>query len=510
MNIFQDGIRLYKEGRYSEAVEVLHRVVSADHDNHKAWNALGVSLSKIGDLDQSIICFENALSLLPGNEIYRRNLVKAQDKLLQIKQILPIPSGKEEGSAPIPEGEAPAAGPAGHQSPGREGDTPGEVKNEASSDLLNRGLSLFGQASFHDMPELCREALEYTDRSIELDPENFEAWQLKVAILTEMGKGDPRYLSEALTACDRALSLRPGQASMLFNKGTLLERIGDYDGAVQAFDQAYSHSSEEPMRLGIILMKKAEALESLGKESPALQTYEQIPVTDRFFGEAMEKRAGYLEKAGNRAAAVAAYRTAGLSHIKQEQFHKAIHSFELLLALSPDDEEAVYNTGVASYALYEQTQGREYLEDALSAFTTALAKDPENISYLIQKGRCLLDLGRFEEGLLFLDRALWINPSDGITLMNKGIALYQLSRHDEAVKYFDLVTTYYPEHSAPWLMKSRIHLEKKIYDVALMEIDQAIKLAPEDPRAWEQKAVILRALGREEEARLADEKSRVE
>ena len=360
------------------------------------------------------------------------------------------------------------------------------------------------------MPELCREALEYTDRSIELDPENFEAWQLKVAILTEMGKGDPRYLSEALTACDRALSLRPGQASMLFNKGTLLERIGDYDGAVQAFDQAYSHSSEEPMRLGIILMKKAEALESLGKESPALQTYEQIPVTDRFFGEAMEKRAGYLEKAGNRAAAVAAYRTAGLSHIKQEQFHKAIHSFELLLALSPDDEEAVYNTGVASYALYEQTQGREYLEDALSAFTTALAKDPENISYLIQKGRCLLDLGRFEEGLLFLDRALWINPSDGITLMNKGIALYQLSRHDEAVKYFDLVTTYYPEHSAPWLMKSRIHLEKKIYDVALMEIDQAIKLAPEDPRAWEQKAVILRALGREEEARLADEKSRVE
>jgi tetratricopeptide (TPR) repeat protein len=220
----------------------------------------------------------------------------------------------------------------------------------------------------------------------------------------------------------------------------------------------------------------------------------------------MEKKAGYLEKTGNHEGAVASLRTAGNSHLKQEQYQRAIDSFRYLLSMVPDDEEATYNIGAASLSLYEQTQEKNFLEDALVSFDSVLSRNPENITYLIQKGRCLLDMGRFDEGLLNLDRALWINPSDGITLMNKGIALYQLSRHEEALRYFDLVITHHPEHSAPWLMKSRIHLEAKELDTALSEIDQAIKLSPDDSRCWEQKAVILRALGREEEARIAEEK----
>ena len=65
-------------------------------------------------------------------------------------------------------------------------------------------------------------------------------------------------------------------------------------------------------------------------------------------------------------------------------------------------------------------------------------------------------------------------------------------------------------NSAAWLMKSRIHLEAKIPDLALTEIDQAIRLSPEEPRFWEQKAAVLRALGRDDEARVADEKGNID
>ena len=513
MNIFQDGVRLFKEGRYSEAVEKLHTVASADHGNHKAWNALGVALSKTGDLEQSLICFENALSLDPGNETYKKNLEKAQLKRTHAKPVVPVqniipPQTNKIETVVFQPGYG---GDNGEQSGFLRSEPASRIpqktdKNELPADFLNRALSLFGQASYHDMPDLLREALDYTERALQLDPEYFDAWQLKVAIQSEIGGENPQYLQEALESCNQALLIRPDQASMWFKKAEVLEILGKYDEAVSAYDKAYENSSDEPMRFGIILIKKASALEFIGKETQAIQAYEQVPVTDRFYGEAMEKKAAYLEKTGNTSSAISAFRTAGLNYIKLEEFQKAVDSFTRLLALEPGDEEATYNLGVASLSLYDQTQSKKYLEDAFAAFDSVLTKEPENITYLIQKGRCLLDLGRFEEGLQCLDRALWINPKDGITLMNKGIALYQLSRHEEALKYFDLVISYYPEHSAPWLMKSRIHLDWKQLDTALFEIDNAIKLSPGDSRAWEQKAVILRALGREDEARTIEER----
>jgi len=59
------------------------------------------------------------------------------------------------------------------------------------------------------------------------------------------------------------------------------------------------------------------------------------------------------------------------------------------------------------------------------------------------------------------------------------------------------------------MMKSRIHLDKKEYDVALSEIDLALGKSPEDSRAWEQRKIILRALGREEEAQAAEERIQI-
>ncbi|PKL60841.1 MAG: hypothetical protein CVV33_00615, partial [Methanomicrobiales archaeon HGW-Methanomicrobiales-4] len=90
MNVFQDGVRLFKEGKYSEAVEKLHTVASADQGNHKAWNALGVALSKTGDLEQSVICFENALSLDPGNQTYIKNLERSRVKRGSIGIQVPV------------------------------------------------------------------------------------------------------------------------------------------------------------------------------------------------------------------------------------------------------------------------------------------------------------------------------------------------------------------------------------------------------------------------------------
>jgi tetratricopeptide (TPR) repeat protein len=518
MNVFQDGVRLFKEGKYNEAVEKLHIVAVAEHKNHKAWNALGVALSKTGDLEQSIICFENALSFDPGNTTYQKNLERARIKQSSLNIHVP-----------------PIAGPPAHEtgtvSDHHSADVPKSStltfithtkepemvqplsvagvseKSSAATDLLERALSLFGQGSYHDMPDLMKEALDYTNRALDLDPDYYEAWQLKVSILTATGRNHPDDLNGALLACEKALILHPNQASMWYNKAGILENLGEHEEAIAAYEKAYGFSTDEPMRLGLILMKKGALLEIIGKEKEALETYNQVSVQDRFFGDAMEKRGEFFEKNGDEEAFLSSIRTAGISYVKAGRYDQAIESFNRLLSKKPGDEEAIYNKGVAFYGLFEKTQAVPYLEDALAAFDSAIRINPDNMTYLIQKGRCLIDMGRYEDGLQALDRALWINPGDGITLMNKGIALYQLSRHEEALKYFELVISLYPEHAASWMMKSRIHLDRKQYDAALSDIDQVIQRTPDDARAWDQRAVILHALGREEEAETAERKA---
>lgn len=512
MNTFQDGLNLYREGRFNEAVEILHIAATAEQNNHKAWNALGVALSKTGDLSQAIICFENALSLNPGNQTYRKNLERARLKEKRA-EIIPVLTMKQVVSDPVlvtDQTTLQSADLNPDEQSSITSEEPSILKehsnavSENAQTLLNQALSLYSQGTYHDMPELILDSLSYVDQSLILNSEYYDAWQLKVSILTALGQENPQYQNQALEACNQALKLKPENPSMHFNKALLLESLGQYEDAISAYDLSYQYSTEEPMRLGMILMKKGAALEHLGKESLAIQTYGLIPVTDRFFPDALEKIAEFKEKQGMIDEAVVSYRSAGLSFIKSGAYEKAIVSFTKLLSLQPDDEEGLYHKGVASFALYEINHSQEMLEDALRSFDAVLKIQPENITYLIQKGRALLDLGRYEEGLQALDRALWLNPSDGITLMNKGIALYQLSRREEAQKYFELVCTHYPEYAAPWIMRARIHLDWKDYETALTEIETALEKSPEDPKAWEHKAIILRAMGRTDEANLAE------
>lgn len=526
MNAFQDGIRLFKEGHYAEAVEKLHAVASAEHTNHKAWNALGVALSKTGDIDQAIVCFENALVLDSANQTYQKNLDRAKVKRFGGVRVTPLAEVKSATVVPDTGSSTETIIEKPYEFVEKKVEHPAYVEpisppvlstieqltsgpeEDQAEEFLNHALSLYGQASYHEMPDLMQEALSYVDKAINVNPDYYDAWQLKVSILIATGRDNHEDLADALEACDHALVIKPDQASMWFNKAGILVSLGRYDEAITAYDRSYAYSADEPMRLGLILMKKGATLEAAGRDTLALQVYEQVPVLDRFFGDAMEKKAEFLEQAGDMELAITSLRTAGMSHLKQKQFEKALHVFDHLLSLKNGDEEASYNKGVALLALYDMNQSRNLLEDALLNFDVALKTQPDNMTYLIQKGRCLLDLGRFEEGLQYLDRALWINPSDGITLMNKGIALYQLSRHEEALKYFDLVSSHYPEHSAAWIMKSRIHLDWKQYDVALMDIDEAISRSGDDPRAFNQRAIILRALGREKEARENEQKAR--
>lgn len=77
---FDEGMRLFRSGDVPGACEQFHLAVEQNENNHKAWNALGICLSKTGKYEDADISFENALMLDPGNATYMKNQEKNDQK----------------------------------------------------------------------------------------------------------------------------------------------------------------------------------------------------------------------------------------------------------------------------------------------------------------------------------------------------------------------------------------------------------------------------------------------
>lgn len=83
------GMQYYREGKYKSAQDVFHQLVEEFEEDHKSWNALGVTCSQLGDNDTAEVCFNNALFLSPDTERYAKNkraLLSKKNKSIEISK----------------------------------------------------------------------------------------------------------------------------------------------------------------------------------------------------------------------------------------------------------------------------------------------------------------------------------------------------------------------------------------------------------------------------------------
>ena len=67
----------------------------------------------------------------------------------------------------------------------------------------------------------------------------------------------------------------------------------------------------------------------------------------------------------------------------------------------------------------------------------AFGQTSGNVTSLTEKAVVLNSLGRFDEALSYLDKALSIDPNNVLALINKGISLDGLGRFEDEMKYYD-------------------------------------------------------------------------
>ena len=61
----------------------------------------------------------------------------------------------------------------------------------------------------------------------------------------------------------------------------------------------------------------------------------------------------------------------------------------------------------------------------------------QNNTTNLDTGNELLNEGKYDEAIVYYDKALEIKPNDVDALNNKGLALYNLERYEEAITYYE-------------------------------------------------------------------------
>ena len=89
VEFYQEGNRLYQEGDFEEALASYLRLVEAGFESGEVYYNIGNTHFKLGDLAQSILYYERARRLLPGDADVQANLELARS--LTVDEIEPLP-----------------------------------------------------------------------------------------------------------------------------------------------------------------------------------------------------------------------------------------------------------------------------------------------------------------------------------------------------------------------------------------------------------------------------------
>ncbi|MEO1403475.1 MAG: tetratricopeptide repeat protein [Cyanobacteria bacterium J06635_1] len=159
------------------------------------------------------------------------------------------------------------------------------------------------------------------------------------------------------------------------------------------------------------------------------------------------------------------------------------------LTVLPQDWEAWQRRGVILVEL-----GR--YDEAIEALDRAIAANPRAVKVLNFKGWLLgAQLGRHEDAIATLEKSLGIKPGQPDVWHLQGLTHTQLGQPEAALTAFDRAIQINPKHEAAWFSKSATLFASGQYSQALEATDQVLKITPRRADALYNKACCYAQLG---------------
>jgi tetratricopeptide (TPR) repeat protein/tRNA A-37 threonylcarbamoyl transferase component Bud32 len=391
-------------------------------------NIVGMELLHLGEVDEAILAFQQAIRLKKDFFLARHNLGLALKRKGRLDEAI-----------------------AEYREALRLNKNDPDVHNDLGNALYSRGRLDEARTEYREAIRLKKDhpwahsnlglVLEQKGRLDEAIAQYREAIRLKkdftsahhnlALALHRKGR-----LDEAIAEYRQALRLKKDFPRAHHNLALALHTKGQLDEAIAAYREAIRLKKEDPQvhnDLGAALQAKGRLDEAMAEYREAIRLKEDLPLAHRNLGFALQEK-GRLEEAVAEFRKVLrlqkddpeAHRTLGAALQAQGRLDEAIACYHQGLGLDPKNAFIHTNLGMA---LHEQ--GR--LEEAVAAYRKALGLDPKLAVAHNNLGYTLQQLGRLEEAIAQYRQALGLDPKLVLTHTNLGLALQDRGRRDEAV-----------------------------------------------------------------------------
>ncbi|SPF77655.1 tetratricopeptide repeat protein [Pseudoprimorskyibacter insulae] len=198
---------------------------------------------------------------------------------------------------------------------------------------------------------------------------------------------------------------------------------------------------------GVLLT--AQLLEDLGRYELAVEAYKTVPRSDPTFHAAELGRAAALRESDRMEAAVEVLESLSATHgnipavhssladvmRRMERYDEAAESYDLAIALYKEPAPELWPLYYARGTVLDQL---DRWDEAEADFRMALDLNPGQPNVLNYLGYSMVQRGlNLDEALAMIEEAVAIRPESGYIIDSLGWVLYRLGRYDEAVPHME-------------------------------------------------------------------------
>ena len=157
---------------------------------------------------------------------------------------------------------------------------------------------------------------------------------------------------------------------------------------------------------------------------------------------------------------------------QQGKLEEAIEAYTKALAIKPDYAEAYNNMGIV-------LQEQERLEEAIEAFKKALSIKPDYAEAYYNMGNALQEKGKLEEAIKAYSKALSINPDYANAYNNMGNALEYQGKLEEAVEAYTKALAVKPDYAEAYNNMGNALKDQGKLEEAIEAYSKALAIKPD-------------------------------
>ena len=150
---------------------------------------------------------------------------------------------------------------------------------------------------------------------------------------------------------------------------------------------------------------------------------------------------------------------------------------------------------VSSFQQAYEEYSKQNFQKSYSLFDKSLETLKQDSVMLQERNMIFINLEKYEEALIYLDKILIINPNDVEILIRKGKSCEILGKTEQAIECFNHILSIQPSNVDALRSKAIVFINKEKYEDAMVNLDQILLTDPNDFETMYFKGIVLEQLG---------------